>query len=133
VRGGTAHYMIIISDEEIASPFVNEPDYCVVMNEPSLDKFESKIKKGGVLFLNSSLINRKPKRKDIKIFKVPFTDIALKIGNIKVANIVALGNFIKETKVVSKNSVLAALQEIFAKKEIKALNEKALKESLNQL
>jgi len=130
VRGGTAHCMIIISDKEIGSPFVSQPDSCIVMNEPSLDKFESKIKKGGVLFVNSSLVKRKPKRGDLKIFKVPFTDIASKIGNVKIANMVALGKYIREIKIIPDSFLLNVLRNLVGNKKILKLDEKALKEGM---
>lgn len=131
VRGGTAHCMIIISDKEIGSPFVSHPDSCIVMNEPSLDKFESKVKKGGTLFVNSSLVKRKPKRKDLKIYSAPFTDMALEIGDVKIANMVALGKYIKESKMVARGSILSVLMELVGKKEIFKLDEKALRKGLN--
>ncbi|NQT33179.1 MAG: 2-oxoacid:acceptor oxidoreductase family protein [Candidatus Omnitrophica bacterium] len=89
VRGGTAHSMVKISSEEIASPIVKEPTAAVVMNGPSLDKFEEKIAKGGLLILNTSMVRRKASRSDIDVVEVPLTDEAIKLGNVRVANMIA--------------------------------------------
>ncbi len=126
VRGGTAHSMVIISGSDIPSPVVGESDICIVMNKPSLDKFESRVKKGGTIILNSSLIESPVKRKDINVVKVPATEIAFSLGNIKVANIVALGALVSKTKIVSKNKAISLVEEFFAgKKALLELNRKA--------
>ena len=91
VRGGTAHSMVIISDEIIASPVVKEPSMCIVMNRPSLQKFETKVKKNGFLIVNKSLIDIDAERKDIDILNIPATSMASELGNLKVANMVMLG------------------------------------------
>ena len=81
MRGGTANCAVIISDEPVGAPNVSEPGVVVVMNGPSLDKFEPMVKKGGVLIINSSLISREATRADIKVFKVPSNEIAAELGN----------------------------------------------------
>ena len=131
VRGGTAHSMVIISDSDIPSPVVGEADICIVMNKPSLDKFESRVKKGGTIILNSSLIESSAKRKDINVVKVPAAEIASSLGNIKVANIVALGALVSKTKIISKNKATSLLKEFFAdKKTLLELNKKAFQKGL---
>ncbi|UCH12671.1 MAG: 2-oxoacid:acceptor oxidoreductase family protein [Candidatus Omnitrophota bacterium] len=131
VRGGTAHSMVIISDSDIPSPVIDKADICIVMNKPSLDKFESRVKKGGTIILNSSLIESSVKRKDINAVKVPATEIASSLGNIKVANIVALGALVSKTKIVSKNKAISLLKEFFAeKKALLELNKKAFNEGI---
>jgi 2-oxoglutarate ferredoxin oxidoreductase subunit gamma len=128
MRGGTANCSVIISDEPIGAPIVNEPTTVVAMNLPSLDKFEPALQPGGILIINSSLIEQGAKRKDIKEYRVPSNDIANELGNLKVANMVVLGAIIAATKAVSQDSVLKAFAKMFAKKPgLLAINEKAIK------
>ncbi|MCX5783249.1 MAG: 2-oxoacid:acceptor oxidoreductase family protein [Elusimicrobia bacterium] len=129
MRGGTANCSVVISDEKVASPVVSNPDTVVVMNEPSLAKFEPLVKPGGLLIINSSLVNSKPKRKDIKIVNVPCNKIAEELGAAKVANIVALGAFAAITKALSIDDIAKALPKVYkrAKPEMIEINIKALK------
>lgn len=128
VRGGTANSTVIIADEEIACPISYNPDYAIIMNTASLDKFEPKIKKNGTIIVNKSLINREVKRKDIKVINIPATELAEKLGNKVVANMVALGKFIKVTKAVSFDIALITLNKILENKpNIKKINQEALK------
>lgn len=132
VRGGTAHCMVKISGEEIASPMVSKPDTCIAMNQLAADKYVPTIKNKGLLIINSSLAKNKPKRKDIKIISVPLTDIAAKLGNIKVANTVALGVFLAAKKNLKTESLIAAMKKLAPKDkpELLEINQKALKEGL---
>ena len=100
MRGGTANCTVIISSEEIASPIVTNPKTVIAMNKPSLDKFESLIQKDGLIVLNNSLIDQEVKRDDIKVLKIPANDIANKLGNLRVANMVTLGAYVKKSGVV---------------------------------
>lgn len=129
MRGGTANCSVVIATEEVASPIVSQPDTAIVLNEPSLAKFEPMVKPGGLLIVNSSLINTKPKRTDIKIAYVPCNAIAQELGNIRVANMVALGAFAGLTGAISIDSIGRALPKVFkrAKPEILELNIKALR------
>ncbi|HKM39280.1 MAG TPA: 2-oxoacid:acceptor oxidoreductase family protein [bacterium] len=111
MRGGTANCTVIVSDREIGSPVVGKPSCVVAMNLPSLDKFESAVKFGGVLVVNSSLITREPNRQDVTIVKVSATDIANNLGNVRVANMVALGAVVEATRVVTPVAVLEALRK----------------------
>jgi len=127
VRGGTAYSMAKISNYEIASPIVINPDVLIVMNKPSLLKYESKIKPGGTLILNRSLIDVDPQRKDLKCVKIPLTEIAAKLGDTRCANIIAVGAFVKRSKVLTLRNILAALKEILKGKEgLFMLNKQAL-------
>lgn len=127
VRGGTAYSMTKISNKEIASPIVTNPNMLIVMNKPSLLKYEDKLKEGGVLISNKSLINESPKRKGVKVVNIPMTDIASTLGNIKCANMVAAGALVKRSKMITLRNVLAALKEALkGKEELFALNKKAL-------
>lgn len=127
VRGGTAYSMTKISDKGIASPVVTNPDILVVMNEPSLVKYEDKLKTEGILVMNKSLIAIKPKRKDISIVSIPMTDLASKLGSARSANMIAIGALIKRSKLFPIKAVALALKEMFGGKEdIYILNKKAL-------
>jgi len=110
MRGGTANCTVVISDEPVASPIVDTPDVVVAMNIPSLLKFEPRLKRSGFLFLNSSVIDRKATRSDISVVEVPANEIADKIGNLRVANMVMLGAIIAVTNCVRKDSIVSALQ-----------------------
>jgi 2-oxoglutarate ferredoxin oxidoreductase subunit gamma len=112
VRGGAAYCMVIISDKEIGSPYIEKADTLIAMNEPSLEKFKDRLVNKGLLILNSSLAEMKPRRNNHSIIKKPFTDIAADLGNLKVANIVALGCFIARTKVVDIKTVLKVIEEL---------------------
>lgn len=129
VRGGTAHSMTIISSEPIASPVVSKPTTCIVMNKPSFVKFKDRVKKGGLFVINSSLVKDKFKNRDIEVLEIPATDIASELGNIKVANMVILGGYLKKKRTVSLETALNCIEEIFASKgkEIMDLNGRALR------
>ncbi|MCM8781450.1 MAG: 2-oxoacid:acceptor oxidoreductase family protein [Candidatus Omnitrophica bacterium] len=124
VRGGTAYSMTIISDESIPSPVVNSADGIIVMNEPSFRKFKPRVKQDGLLIVNSSLVKNIPKSK--KIIKFPFTDIAVSLGNVKVANMVAVGAYLKKTKVLSIQTALKAIEEFVNDKKLVVLNKLAI-------
>jgi len=111
MRGGTAHCTVIVSDEEIGSPLVRRPSAAVVLNLPSMDRYEPLVEPGGVLVINSSLITRLPRRTDIRNLQVPANDMALEIGEAKLANVVLLGALIGAIGVVELESVDAVLEE----------------------
>lgn len=129
MRGGTANCGVVVSDEPVGSPVVVEATSAVVMNKPSLDKFENDILSEGKLFINSSLIDKKATRDDIDIYYIPVNEIALELGNDKVANMVMLGAYIEATNIVKVESVLKAFTKVFGESKAKLLpiNEKALK------
>ena len=97
MRGGTANCTVVLSDEPIASPVVDNPTVLVAMNLPSLDRFEKTVAHGGVMLVNSSLISRPTERNDVQVIRLPANDIALSLGNSQAANMVALGAIIKRT------------------------------------
>ena len=115
MRGGTANCSVNISDEPIGSPVVSKATSVIVMNRPSLDKFESAVQPGGMLFINSSIIDRKAERDDIQVFYVPCNEIAEQLGNARVANVVMLGAYIEKTKCVDMENILNALLEKLGK------------------
>ena len=133
VRGGTAHCLIVISDTEIGSPYIDKADTLIIMNEPSLKKFKNRIKNKGLLIVNSSLAGDiKDIDKSIHILKHPFTDLAVGLGNIKVANMIALGFFISQKNIVDSKSVSCVVQAIAPedKRGLIEINQKALLEGM---
>jgi len=127
VRGGTANCTVAISDEEIASPVASSPDFVVAMNQPSLVRFQNQIESGGVLFLNSSLIEAEISRGDIEVVRVPANSIAEELGSPKSANMVMLGVFTKKSNLVSLSSLIEGLGiTLKSKGKLMAINKKAL-------
>jgi 2-oxoglutarate ferredoxin oxidoreductase subunit gamma len=127
VRGGTANCTVAVSDEEIASPVASAPDFVVAMNKPSVIRFQNQIQSGGILFINSSLIEIDIPRGDIDIIKVPASSIAEDLGSPKSANMVMLGAFIKISSLVSTASLMEGLKSTLGKKpKLIEINEKAL-------
>jgi 2-oxoglutarate ferredoxin oxidoreductase subunit gamma len=133
IRGGTCHVITIVSDKRIGSPSVIQATAVLVMNRPSLDKFESRVQPGGILLINSSLTDRLPERQDIKIIAIPATEMAHELGNSRVANLVMLGAYLDATHVVGMASMLQALQEFLPedKHHLLPLNQKALEAGIN--
>lgn len=133
MRGGTANCSVIISDEEIASPIVNRPDILVAMNQPSLDKFGAKVKEGGLIIANSSLVTNIPEYEHCTVLKVPANDIAQELGSVKIANIVILGTMLQKMEMLTKEDVFNALDEIVpaGREAILEMNKKAVETGLN--
>lgn len=133
VRGGTAYSMTKISDSPIASPVVTNPDILVVMNEPSLVKYEDKLKSKGILIMNRSLISAKPKRKDIKTASIPMTELASKMGSARSANMVAVGALLKRSKLFPVRAVTQALKDMLGGKEdVVLVNKKAMEKGYDR-
>jgi 2-oxoglutarate ferredoxin oxidoreductase subunit gamma len=134
VRGGTANCTVIISDSEIGSPVVQYPRSMLILNEASFMKFEMRIRSGGVLILNTSLVKTPPSRTDIDGIGVRANDIAEGLGDIRIANMVMLGALLRKTNVVALDSVLAALKQILPprRQTLLPLNEKALRSGAEQ-
>lgn len=111
MRGGTASCTVIISDEEIGAPVVGMPTAVIAMNLPSLDKYEPQVKPGGLLVVNASMVNRKADRPDIRRVHVPANEIAEKIGDRRLTNMVLLGSLLANLKVLDLKTVQASLKE----------------------
>jgi 2-oxoglutarate ferredoxin oxidoreductase subunit gamma len=127
VRGGTANCTVSISDEEIASPIASSPGFVVAMNQPSMIRFQNKIQSGGIFFVNSTVVNEPLVRGDIEIVNVPANAVAEKMGNIKSANMVMLGAFIKKTNLVSTKNLLEGLSvALKGNQKLIAINKDAL-------
>jgi 2-oxoglutarate ferredoxin oxidoreductase subunit gamma len=126
-RGGTANCAVVISDKEIGSPVVTEPDTVIVMNEPSLTRFESWVKPGGTIIVNSSLIERPVGRNDVRIIYVAANDIARDLGSGKAANMVVLGCYIGANRSLEPDAVIATMREKMASKaDYLSINEAAI-------
>ncbi|MFH1593276.1 MAG: 2-oxoacid:acceptor oxidoreductase family protein [Candidatus Omnitrophota bacterium] len=127
VRGGTAHSMVHITRERIASPTVSKPTTCFAMNKPSLMKFIDRVEKGGLLIVNASIIDKIPKRRDIEIAKLPLNRIASELGDVKAANMVAIGAFIRIKKMFSVKEAIKELGKVLTSKgDMFSINKKAI-------
>ena len=109
MRGGTANCTVVIADEEIGSPSVRNPKAAIVMNLPSLEKYEPAVSPGGVLIINSSLVNRGAERTDIESLLIPAQEIAETIGNKRLMNIVMLGAMLHKMPILSLEEIEQAL------------------------
>lgn len=125
MRGGTANCSVIITEENIGSPIVTHPMSLVVMNRPSLDKFEKTVVPGGLVIMDSSLINREVERKDVEVLKIPATEIADELGDKKIANMVLLGALIGKTRIIPMEVLQKALKE-HGKESFFEMNKSAL-------
>ena len=129
MRGGTANCTIMVSDEEIGSPMTGHPYAVIVMNGPSLVKFQPRVRPDGFLLVNTSLIDaNQVSRSDIDLLLLPANEVALELGNDKVANMVALGGYVERTQVVSMESIKQSLPKAIAERYHKTipLNTKAI-------
>ncbi len=123
MRGGTANSMIIIAGGPIASPLVGQPTALITMNKASLNKFGPRIKPGGLLVMNSSLINDMPELdKSVEILKVPADDIALELGNRRVANMVSIGAYIQKRGIFELDAAAKSLEDVLAKRYHKTIS-----------
>ncbi len=111
MRGGTAHCTVIVSDEEIGSPIVRNPRAAVVMNLPSLDKYEPLVREGGVLVVNSSLVDRNPDRKDLSAIMIPANEVGEEIGDKRLANLVMVGALLQRLPVLTVEAVGQSLRK----------------------
>lgn len=128
MRGGTANVTVIISDERISSPIVNEYDTAIILNQQSMDKFEKTVKPGGVLIYDSNGITRHPTRKDIKIYSIEATDEASKMGNTKIFNMIVLGGYLAIKPIVKLENVIKGLEKSLPARHHKLIpmNQKAI-------
>jgi 2-oxoglutarate ferredoxin oxidoreductase subunit gamma len=127
-RGGTANVTVILSDDKISSPVLNGYDIAIILNQPSLDKFESKVKPGGILIYDGYGISKPPVRKDIRIFRTDAMNTAASEGNSKAFNMIVLGGMLKLCPMVTLESVMKGLKKSLPERNHKFLpmNEKAI-------
>ena len=128
MRGGTANCTVVVSDQPIRCPLIDEADVLVVMNLPSLLKFEPMVVPNGLLFINSDLVPQEPKRSDLRVHKIAVNTEAQKLGSDKAANIIMLGAILAETNLVKKETIEYELEQLFSGRKAKYLdmNRKAL-------
>ncbi|MBQ0115040.1 MAG: 2-oxoacid:acceptor oxidoreductase family protein [Bacteroidales bacterium] len=128
-RGGTANVTVILNDERISSPILNSYDMVVVLNQQSLDKFESKVKPGGILIYDNYGIHMPPTRKDIKVYSIAATEASIEMKNSKTFNMIVLGAMLKANPMVTIESVLKGLKKTLPERHwhLLPLNEEALK------
>ncbi|HPE29146.1 MAG TPA: 2-oxoacid:acceptor oxidoreductase family protein [Candidatus Mcinerneyibacteriales bacterium] len=127
-RGGTANCSVVVADEIIAAPIVAEPAYAIIMNRPSLDKFEPKMAKDGILIVNTSIVDRDVQRKDVDVLSLACNDIALELGDVRYANMVALGAFCKKTGIIKLETLKESLKKVLSarRQNLVEINQKAL-------
>ena len=128
MRGGTANCSVILSDDPVGSPIVSHPDVLIVMNLPSLDKYEDAVVPGGKLFVDSTLIGRKVARTDVEVHYIPATALAKEIGAPTLANMVMVGKVIRETGVVDPADLDAGLKKVVSARhaDMLEINKKAV-------
>ena len=133
MRGGTANCTVTISTREISSPVVAHPQTVVVMNHPSLEKFEPMIKSGGLLLVNDSLVHREVQRKDINSLAIPCQELANDIGFPQGSNMIMLGVLLELTKIIDNNNIFDYLVKTFKGRymDIMPLNMKAIETGMN--
>lgn len=131
-RGGTANVTVIVSDEPVSSPILSSYDTAIILNQPSLEKFEPKVKAGGTLIYDGYGISNPPSRKDISIYRIDAMDTAAELGMIKVFNMMVLGGLLKIHPVVSVESVLEALRKTLPERhhDLIPMNEEAIRKGM---
>lgn len=116
MRGGTANCSVIVSDSPVAAPVISRPNILVAMNKPSLIKFMDKVEKDGVIFINSSLIDIKVERTDVKIYYIPANELAIQCGTIKAVNIIMLGAINKICNILPHDQMYEGIKYGFKSK-----------------
>ncbi|HCO62028.1 MAG TPA: pyruvate ferredoxin oxidoreductase [Clostridiales bacterium] len=130
-RGGTANCFVVISDGMIGAPLGDVMDDLIVMNGPSMNKFLPTLKKGGTLFVNSSIVDANIDREDVKVVKAPVTTLALEMGNAKVLNVIMLGVYVGYTEVVPPEVVWETIEhKLGSKPKLLPLNKLAFEKGL---
>ncbi len=109
MRGGKARCTVVVSDDEIGAPVIRRPSAAIVMNLPSMEAFEPLVKPGGVLVVNASLVPLESRRTDIRVIRIPASDLATELGSIRLANVICLGALVAATGTVSHEEIRAAL------------------------
>ena len=112
MRGGTASCSVVLSDEPVSSPIVDEPDVLMVMNLPSLDKYESTVAPGGTIFVDSTLIDRKVECTDVNVVYIPATRLASENNMSSLANMILMGSILKHLNQFDADGITAALKKV---------------------
>ena len=133
MRGGTANCSVIVSDDPVGSPIVSNPDVLVVMNLPSLDKYEKTVKKGGTILVDETLISRKVEREDVSVYYIPATKLAADMGAPTLANIVITGKLISVCDGISAENIEGAMKKVVSARhaDLLSVNLKAIETGMN--
>lgn len=131
-RGGTANVTVVLSDERISSPILQQYDIAVVLNQPSMDKFEPRVKAGGILIYDSNGMTRTPQRKDISVYRIDATDMATEMKAPKTFNMLVLGGLLKVAPVVDVKDVMSGLKKTLPERHHHLLpaNEAAMRKGM---
>ncbi len=132
-RGGTANVTVIISDEKISSPILSQYDVAIILNQPSLEKFENRVKPGGILIYDGYGIIHPPTRKDIKVYRIDAMDAANEMNNSKAFNMIVLGGLLKLCPIVNNESVIKGLKKTLPERHhhLIPMNEEAINKGMN--
>jgi len=132
MRGGTANCIVIVSDSKISSPIISKFDTVIALNQPSVDKFESGVKPGGLMIYESTNVIVPPTRKDIDIVGIPGSAEAVKMENTKIMNMIMLGAYLKKKPIIEFKNIIAGLKKVLPERyhHLLPLNEKALKRGM---
>ncbi len=122
MRGGTCNCSVIVSDDPVGSPIISHPNILMVMNEPSLDKFEDTVAPGGTIFVDSSLISRKVRRTDVEVVYIPATQMATEMQATSLANMIILGAIVQKLRCVKPETLTAALKETISARKANLLD-----------
>ena len=122
MRGGTCNCSVIVSDDPVGSPIIAHPNVLMVMNEPSLDKFEDSVAPGGTIFVDSSLISRKVKRTDVEVVYIPATQMAKEMDALSLANMIILGAIVEKLKCVKGEAIVDALKHTISARKANLLD-----------
>lgn len=133
MRGGTCNVCVILSDNKISSPILSKYDTAIILNQQSMDKFEARVKPGGLLIYDPNGITRHPERKDITICRIDAVEEAAKLGNAKAYNMIVLGAFLKEKPIVTMENVLKGLKKSLPPRHhnLIPMNEQAITVGMN--
>lgn len=135
MRGGTANVTVILSDKKISSPILSNFDTAIILNQQSMDKFESQVKPGGLLIYDPNGITRHPQRKDINVYSIEAVELAAKLGSSKTYNMVVLGAYLSQKQVVEMESVIKGLKKSIPERHHKLIpmNEKAIQVGMDKI
>ena len=133
MRGGTANCSVILSNKRIGSPLTTHPNVLIAMNGPSLDAFEETVEEGGLIIVNSSIVDRKVKRSDVRVLYLPLTEMAANLGMTAVANSVCIGAYLEYTKIMDPNVAVESIKKNLKKKKYVDINVKAIQEGVRYI
>ena len=122
MRGGTCNCSVILSDDPVGSPIIAHPNVLMVMNTPSLDKYEEAVAAGGTVFVDSSLISRKVERKDVNVVYIPATQMAKDMDAVSLANMIILGAIVEKLGCVKGDTVVDALKHVISARKANLLD-----------